>query len=728
MFLKLSTLKLKFPSNIPPWLNFPGCYFVFSYSNALRLNPETSINPPSLDDFEENIGFLKKNLHPDNLIRVLDKTQDSNSAIKIFKWAALQKSFNHNADTYYHIILKLGLAGNVKEMDNFCLNLARDRHAGSGEALASLVHTFVRHSRLNEAIRVLGNMTSCGFNPSVDVFNDLLGALVGKTDFQHVLFVYKEMVKGGIVPTVATLNSLLEVLFKINRIELGLNQFRRMRKKGCCPNVRTFEIVLKGLVLNGRVDDAVLILHEMLELRYQPDLSFYTCIIPLFCGENRLEEGMMLLRRMRAADLVPNSVICSKMVRCLCMNFCLDDATSILEEMMEIGEIPPVESFVDVVNGFCEAERYDEAIRFLENNCYDLISPHKALLEGCCKAGNFFLGKSLLEKMSERGMADCDSWNILLGWICENVGINKAYELLGRMIIRSVVPDCSTYAALVVGNCNLNKYKDALELFYYIRCNFWVLDSKCYSRLVEGLCHLKRIEEAVEVYYYMSKSRCPLEVTTFNMLIKAVCDVGNVDEAVKLRSLAYYSGTSCSTSIYVTIMLALHKSERAKDVLVVLSQMVIGHCEVDVEAYCILIRSMCALNRFKDCALFCKLMITEGLMPDSETIHSLFSCLMIHSQLHLVSNDIGEIISRMEIPDSTIFNMLINGLWTEGCQNEARNLLDLMLERGCVPDATTHALFIGSNVDRVKSRGVPTYKKSMDEDNVSNILADALGK
>ncbi|KAK8589165.1 hypothetical protein V6N13_088033 [Hibiscus sabdariffa] len=728
MFLKLSTPKLKFPSNIPPWLSFPGCYFSFSYANALRLKPETSISPPSLDDFEEKIGFLKKNLQPDNLIRVLDKTQDSNSAVKIFKWAALQKSFNHNADTYYHIILKLGLAGSVKEMDHFCLNLARDSCVGSGEALASLVHTFVRHSRLNEAIRVLGNMTSCGFNPSIDVFNDLLGALAGKTDFQHVLFVYKEMVKGGIVPTVATLNCLLVVLFETNRIELGLNQFRRMRKKGCSPNVRTFEIVLKCLLLNGRVDDAMLILQEMLELRCQPDLSFYTCIIPLVCRENRLEEGMQLFRQMRAADLVPNSVICSEMVHCLCMNLHLDDATNILEEMMEIGEIPPVDSFVDVVNGFCEAERYNEAIRFLENNCDNLISPHKALLEGCCKAGNFFLGKSLLEKMSERGIADCDSWNILLRWICENAGINKAYELLGRMIIQSVVPDSGTYAALVVGSCNLNKYKDALDLFYYIRCKFWVLDSKCYSRLVEGLCNLEKIEEAVEAYYYMSKSRCPLEVTTFNLLIKAVCDVGKVDEAVKLRSLAYYSGTSCSTSTYVTIMRALHKSERAKDVLVMLSQMVIGHCEVDAEAYCILIRSMCALNRFKDCALFCKLMITEGLMPDSETIYDLFSCLTIHSQLHLVSNDICKIISRMEILDSTMFNMLINGLWKEGCQNEARNLLDSMLERGWVPDGTTHALFIGSNVNGVTCRGAPTYENSMDEDNVGSILAEALGK
>ncbi|KAE8667849.1 Detected protein of confused Function [Hibiscus syriacus] len=534
-------------------------------STSIGAGVPGSVTPPSvLNSSTPGTGSAATSDFGSNLPPTFNTSTSTsvgfNSAIKLFKWAALQKGFNHYADTYHHIILKLGLAGHVKEMDHFCLNLARDGHVGSGEALASLVHIFVRHSRLNEAVLVLGNMTSCGFNPSVDVFNDLLGALVGKTDFERVMFVYKGMVKGGIVPNVDALNHLLEVLFETNMIELGLNQFRRMGKKGCSPNVRTFEIVLKGLVLNGRVDDAVLILYKMLELGYWPDLSFYTCTIPLFCGENRLEEGMMLLRQMGAADLVLNSVICSKMVRCLCMNLRLDEATNVLEEMMEIGEIPPVDSFVDVVNGFCEAERYDEAFRFLENNCDDLISPHKALLEGCCKA---------------------------------------AYELLGRMIIRSVVPDCGTYAALVVGNCNLKKLRMLWNNFIIFGAN----------------------------------SRCPLEFTTFNMLIKAVCDVGNVDEAVKLRSLAYYSGISCYTSAYASIMCALYKSERAKDVLVMFSQIVIGNCEVDAEAYCILIRN-----------------------------------------------------------------------------------------------STTHALIIGSNVNRVTSRGVPTYKQSIDEDNVSNILAEALGK
>ncbi|OMP09400.1 hypothetical protein COLO4_05513 [Corchorus olitorius] len=725
MVLKLSTLK--FPFKLPPCRNLPARYFSTSSATTIQLD---DLQPhPNPDDFQSKIQFLRNNLYPDSLLRVLDQTQDLNSALNIFKWAALQKRFNHTADTYYHIILKLGFAGNIKELDNFCLNLARDKCVGAEEAFASLIDTFVKRSCLNEATRVLVHMISGGYTPSINVFNHLLGALVNqKTDFQQVLFVYKEMVKAGVFPTVDTLNSLLEVLFETNRVELGLDQFRRMRKKGCNPNARTFEIVIRGLIVNGKLNDAVLILHEMLDLGCRPELSFYTCILPLMCQENKLEEGVQLFRLMRASNLVPDSLICRNLIRCLCINLHLDDATNILREIIEIGENPPVDSFVDIVNAFCEGESFSEAIHFLENNCADLTSPYNSLLDRCCKAGNFFLGKSQLEKMSERGIADCDSWNILIRWICENVGIKKAYELLGSMIVRSLVPDSGTYAALLLGNCKLNKYDEALELFYYIRSKFWVLDSTCYSRLVEGLCRLEKIKEAVEVYSYMSKSGCSLEITTFNMLIRAICDVGKVDEAIKLRQLAYHSGTSCTSLTYTTIMLALHKSQRAKDVLVILSQMLIGGCAVHAEAYCILIRSMTTLNRFKDCASFLKLMLDEGLIPDSETLHDLFSCLASHSQLHLVSKDIDEIISRSENLDLAMYSLLIEGLWKEGCKSEARLLLDLMLERGLVPDATIHTLLIGSNVKEVTSSGTTMYANSMEQDNVSNILAEGLGK
>ncbi|KAJ0078781.1 hypothetical protein Patl1_23889 [Pistacia atlantica] len=549
MAIKLSSLT--FSNKILRWVNLTASISTLSSANTLQLT-----------DFEVKIQSLRNKLCPDNLIRVLDTTGDVNSAVKIFKWVSLQKGFQHTADTYCKIILKLGLAGKVEQMEG-----------------------------VNEAIRVLVSMKLGGFKPSVDVFNVVLGAIVKeKRGFEDVVFIYKEMVKAGVVPNVDTLNFLLEVLFETGRIESALDQFRRMNKKGCSPNSRSYEIVIKGLILSNRVDDSVIVLGEMFDVGFEPELSFYTCIIPLFCWENKLEEGIRLFRMMRASNLLPAELTYRELIRCMCKNHRLDDANNLLEEMTENGITPAVDVLVDIVVGLCAIEKFDESVNFLEDKCGYITSPYNAMLEGCCNAGKFSLAKSILDKMAERNITDCDSWNILIRWLCENVEIRKANELLG-------VP------------------------------------SRLYQKLGSGFCIV-------------------LE------LVEGLCQAGKIIEAAEVDG-----------------------------------------CALDVEAYCILIQSMSAQHRTKDAVLFFNLMVNEG---------------------------IDKLVSYCDILDSSMYNVLINGLWKEGLKVEASRLLDLMLEKGWVPDATTHGLLVGSFVTKDTNGETFAYEDSM-QDNVSNILAEGLG-
>ncbi|KAJ1425554.1 Tetratricopeptide-like helical domain superfamily [Sesbania bispinosa] len=551
-----------------PSLAYPSRFLKWVYlsSSSIEDISETIgiVKSKDSSEFDQNINLLRNKLVPDNLIRVLNRTNDLNSAVKIFKWASRQKSFHHTSNTYFEIILKLGMAGNVLEMGDFCKNMVKDRCPGAEEALVALVHTFVVHCRIKEAITVLLNMNLGGYKPPVEVFNALLGALVEEEnrDFQNALFVYKEMVKAGILPTVHTLNYLLEVLFTTNRVDLALEQFRRMNNKGCSPNSKTFEILVKGLIENGRLDEAVTFLEQMLKLKCQPDFSFYTCTIPLFCSENKVEEGVRLFKMMKDSDFVPDNFIYGVLIQCLCKNLLLDSAVSLINEMIE-GGIPPKHNvFVDMINCFCELGKIDEAIMFLEDKQVHETAPFDALLEGCCNAGKILAAISLLETMSERNIADCQSWNILIRWLCKNEGTEKAYVLLGRMIKSSVILDHATYSALVVGNCRLSKYEEAMELFHQICARCWRLDFASYSELVGGLCDIKHSQDAIEVFHYMAMNRCSLHSLSFYKLIKCVCDSGQVNKAIRIWQLAYYCGISCCIATHTTIMHELSKSEK----------------------------------------------------------------------------------------------------------------------------------------------------------------------
>ncbi|CAK7340428.1 unnamed protein product [Dovyalis caffra] len=684
-----------FFKRIPKLVNLKSFISSVSCTNTIQINPEINQNTPNITDFDANIQSLRNKLYPDNLIKVLKSTSDINSAVKIFKWAALQRRFNHTADTYYWIIFKLGMAGNVEEMEGFCRSMVKDRCSGAEDILVSLVDAFVRNYRLNEAMRVLVNMNLAGIKLSIDLFNSVLGALVEeKRGFQDVVFVYKEMVKAGVAPSIDTLNYLLEVLFETERVDSALDQYRRINKKGCSPNSRTFEIVIEGLIAKNRIDDSVTILHEMLELGCLLELSFYRSAIPLFCREDRLELGIRLFTKMKDSNVTPDSFIYGALIQCLCKHLRLDEAVNLLEEMMESQLTPDDNVFVDVVNGFCKIRKINKAIELLEDKHVLITSPHNALLRCCCDADKFFMAKGLLEKMSERSIDDSDSWNILIRWLCEKEGVMKAYELLGRMIISSLTPDRAIYSALVTGNCRLSKYEVALQLFLQLHAKCWILDPASYSALIEGLCRGEKCLEAVKVFCYMSENRCPLQSFSFNMLIEGLCSMRMFNEAVRLQLLAYNSGTSCANATYNYIMLGLSKSDNGKHMLAFLSRMLVQGSNLDMETYCVLIQSMIAQNQIKKCAMFLNMMVNEGFVPDSDTLYNLLSCLANHSKLCLISVTLDKIVSDSEILDSAMYNVLIN-------------------------DAMTHGLLIGSDNTEEKGDGTLTYADLSIKDDVA---------
>ncbi|KAI8572122.1 hypothetical protein RHMOL_Rhmol01G0173900 [Rhododendron molle] len=216
--------------------------------------------------------------------------------------------------------------------------------------------------------------------------------------------------------------------------------------------------------------------------------------------------------------------------------------------MKAIDLTPSDDILADIVNCFCKLGKADEATKFLENKHVVGSHPHIALLGGYCSAGKLFAAEVIFFNMLQRNIADTVSWNVLIRWVFENVGINKALEFLSRMIVSSYVPDYATYSAIVVSKCRLSKYKDALELFHQIHAKSWVLDYTSYGELVECLCQSPTIQEAYEVFCYMSDKKCTLQLSSFTTLIKGLCETGNVCRAISLLSLSYCSGTSCSTA------------------------------------------------------------------------------------------------------------------------------------------------------------------------------------
>ncbi|KAJ0592274.1 putative tetratricopeptide-like helical domain superfamily [Helianthus annuus] len=621
----------------------------------------TDQNPLNSTQYEAKIQSLRNKLHPETLINILSSTSDLNSSLRLFKWASLQHHFQHTTDTYYHMIMKLGMASRVDEVEGFCNEMVKAGFSASEQALLRLIDGFVINHKLDEALRVFSVLSLNGYKPSVSLVNRVLGVLVEeKKGIKDVLFVYKEMAKADICPNTETLNWVMQALFDDDWVDSALDQYKRMEKKGCCANSRTYEIVVSGLIGKNRLDQALVVLSDVFESGCVFELEFFSCVLPLLFEMGEYDMGLRLFGKMKSLNVVPDLSVYEVLIWCFAKNQCTDDAMDLVNDM----------------------------------------------------------------EMVEKNITNSLSWNILVSYLSENQRYDTVYKALTRMIVSGNPLDSTTYTALIIGRCKSNKVHDALDLFHHIREEQWIVDSSCYDTLIESLCQTNKIQDAVDVFHHGLFNKCIVRTSTFSMLIKGLCLNAKVNKVVDFLHLASHHGLSCSSEDYSIIMKSMYTLSKSNDLLTIVGRMVVEGCPLSSKTYNHIIKSMSDHQRSTECALYLNQMVNKGLLPDTEILSGSLSFLAQKLQLHTVLPAIHKLLSVSDhcVLNHAICNVIINGLWKEGYKQEARLVLDVILENGWVPDSTTHRLLISSGSSEADEKGGDT------EDEISNILSEGFGE
>lgn len=699
-------------------------YRPFSYASAAHVQNHFEDNKNSLDsaEFISAVQALKGGLHPQKLVHVLDSMLDVTSALKAFKWASTQRKFQHTAETYACMILRLGLVGNIEEMEILLNEMTKLQLDNTNQVFGSMIDSFCVNCREVEALLVFRYSILAKQQLSISTCNRLLATFSSQSgNFFSSLFVYKEMVKLGILPDVGTLNYLIKGLCEIGRLDLALNQFHRMGKKRCDPNSLTFEILIKDLCVSNRADEAINVFEQMLKSGCTPHPDFYFNVMPLLCSINRFEEGIKLLRMKGNIQGDQDLYLYKHLIQCLCNNRQLETAVEFLQEIKNSGFTPLTVTYTDVVNGLCKFGKLNEAMTFLDREGILQVEPYNALLKGFCNAGRYREAAIYLKQMSERDLINLASWIILTKGLCEEGLVEKALEVVGKMIVSSYMVEGAVYSAIITGYCKIGKYENALSMFRLSCVYDCCSDSAC-SQLIEGLCIINKIQEATEIFYHLTAKGCLLCSSSLNELVKGICISGKVQEAIHVRSLAVSSGASCNSVTYCTILLGLLGLDKEKESLVILSQMLVEGGRFDATTYSIFIRGLCSKSLARESANLFNQMVNDNFVPDSETLELLIFSLSRNSQLHMVMHSLDRLINNGGFLSPRVCNMVISGLVKEGQKHEARRFLDRMLERGWIPDTRTHVLLVADN----NLEGNSDVFEATDDDKVSKILAEGL--
>ncbi|KAI0518592.1 hypothetical protein KFK09_006028 [Dendrobium nobile] len=699
--------------------------FFSTSTDSSPIRTETNLIASNSNEVESAIRSLKRKLHPDDLVRVLDSVSDVPSDIAIFRWSSRQRNFQHTAQNFVHMIWRLGVSGNSENMEVLLKDMIKFDFLDVNSSFEFLVESFCTSQRTREALKVFEIARSANLRLSVSTCNLLLRVLVSKSDnFGSVMFVYKEMVKAEILPDVDTLNYVIKGLCETGRLDSALIQFSRMKQKHCSPNSWTFELIIASLCSGGRIDEAVEIWNTMLQFKCSPDREFYARIIPLFCGANRMDESIKLFKMMKDDGNSPDLYVYSALIDCLSENLQLKDAVEMLVEMNLLGIAPSASSYVHIVNGYCMLGNLHEAMEFLNGNNNCPVEPYNALLSSFCDMDRLSEGIDLLVEMLEKRVADGISWNIIVYGFCKKGDVRKAFEVICRMIVFSNMPDNVTYSSLLTGYCRNAEFEKAFNIFKQESVQAMYLDLTSCSELIEGLCHVKKIQEAAEVFYHIVSRGCSPGINSLNILIHDICDMGKVDEAIKVRLLASCNGSCLNSSTYRPIMIQLLELNKERYILPVLAQMFVDGCTVDLTTYCILIHGLCMRGRSRVATDLFNQMVDDGLIPSSEKLERLIEDFAKCSTLNLVAHSLEKLIEAGVMLGPLICNLIISSLLKDGQKSAACKFLDWTLGRGWVPDPDTHGLLIGNSDSETRIGTMRVY--DVDTDRVRNILAEGL--
>ncbi|KAL8110140.1 uncharacterized protein LOC141675045 isoform X2 [Apium graveolens] len=248
-----------------------------------------------------------------------------------------------------------------------------------------------------------------------------------------------------------------------------------------------------------------------------------------------------------------------------------------------------------------------------------------------------------------------------------------------------------------------------------------------FNQLLNALVKMEHYITAVSLFFNMCSLRIPVNEVTFSIAINCCCHSDRVDYAFSLLAGIFKRGFIPSVVNYTTLLsglLSQHKSAEAellftnlikfKEVQpnVVTFNTVINvlckthhtnmalwlfdfmekcNCKPNTVTYSFVIDSLCKRALVNDALNLHSEMIEKGILPDVFTYNAIIQVLCNLNRWEEVKLLIKQMIDDMNIyPTARTFNIMVDASLKSGKMDDAKELIEMMNERGQYPNIETY--------------------------------------
>ncbi|KAK3415199.1 hypothetical protein EUGRSUZ_H00752 [Eucalyptus grandis] len=324
-------------------------------------NPSLRTRTPLEKQFEGWIDRLRPGFGPPEVADALRAQSDPDLALDIFRWAAQQRGYRHDAAAYLAMIKILISGRRYRHAET----LVEEVVAGACEMSVPLYNSVIRFCcgrkfLFNRAFDVYKKMLrSEDCKPTLETYTLLFNSLLRRFNKLHVCYVYlhavrsmaKQMKVSGVIPDTFVLNMIIKAYSKCLVVDDAIRVFREMGLYGCEPNAYTYSYIVKGLCEKGRVGQGLGFYKEMRSKGLVPKSSAYMILICSLSMERRFEEATEAVFDMLREAMAPDLLTYKTLLEGLCREGKGSEAFDLLEEFRKMDTMMGQKNHKILLNG-----------------------------------------------------------------------------------------------------------------------------------------------------------------------------------------------------------------------------------------------------------------------------------------------------------------------------------------------------------------------------------------
>ncbi|KAG6536374.1 hypothetical protein ZIOFF_001428 [Zingiber officinale] len=191
-------------------------------------------------------------------------------ALKAFKWASTQRRFQHTAETYACMILRLGLVGNIEEMEILLNEMIKEVEAllmlefgctHLPDFYYNVMPLLCNINIFEEGIKLLRMKGNIKGDQDLYLYKHLIQCLCNNRQLEIAIEFLQEIKNWGFTPLTVTYTDVVNGFCKFGK----LNEAMTFLDREDVVQVEPYNALLKGLCNAGRYQEAAIYHYKMIK-------------------------------------------------------------------------------------------------------------------------------------------------------------------------------------------------------------------------------------------------------------------------------------------------------------------------------------------------------------------------------------------------------------------------------------------------------------------------------